>query len=108
MKCGACRWCTTKAPAGPFSQLAHGWAALGVLLLQILTSHQSTIPEGPVRDALDIILAEALQMLSRPNSAHDRYVMMSRLKASAFAMACIHAGNQLLITFYVMHQQKAS
>ncbi len=67
-----CRWCTIEAPSGLHSQLTQGWAALGVLLLQIVTVHRSTIPAGPAQDALHAAVAEALQMLSDPHPATNR------------------------------------
>ena len=66
------RWCTIEAPSGPHAQLAQGWAALGVQLLQIVTVHRSTIPEGPAQETLDAALTEALQMLSHSHTANDR------------------------------------
>ena len=71
LMCG-CRWCTTDAPSGPYAQLAQGWAALGELLLQIVTVHRSTIPEGSTQEALDSAVGEALQMLSQSYPASDR------------------------------------
>ena len=67
-----CRWSTSEAPSGPDSQLAQGWAALGMLLLQIVAVHRSTIPEGPAQEALDGALSEALQMLSQRQPASNR------------------------------------
>ena len=69
---GYCRWCTTEAPSGPDTQLAQGWVALGVLLLQIVAVHRATIPEGPAQEALDGAVSDALQMLSQPQPTGDR------------------------------------
>ena len=60
------------APLGLYTQLAQGWAALGVLLLQIVTVHRSTLPDGSAQEALDAFVAAALQMLSHPHLPRDR------------------------------------
>lgn len=62
----------TDSPSGPYIQLAQGWAAVGSLLLHIVTVHRSTVPEGPAQDTLDGTVADALRTLSQHQPASDR------------------------------------